>query len=54
MGETTKTEAGKRVLTLPDYLYPHIIEQMNFSELQKDNEEKLLFKPTGAKYTRKV
>lgn len=29
MGETTKTEADKRVLALPNYLYPHIIEQMN-------------------------
>lgn len=54
MGETTKTEAGKRVLTLPDYLYPHIIEQMKFAENQEHNKEKLLFKPENQNYTRRA
>lgn len=54
MGETTKTEAGKRVLALPDYLYPHIVEQMQYSEQQENNEEKLLFKPNNQKYTRRT
>lgn len=53
MGETTKTEAGKRVLSIPDYLYPHIIEQMNFAELQDNNNERLLFKPEKQPYTRR-
>ncbi len=54
MGETTKTESGKRVLSVPDYLYPHIIEQMKFAELQENNEEKLLFKPERQRYTRRT
>lgn len=53
MGDTTKTEAGKRVLAIPDYLYPHIIDQMKFAELQEDNKERLLFKPEKQRYTRR-
>lgn len=54
MGDKTKTDSGKRVLTLPDYLYPHIIEQMNFAQNQENNNEKLLFKPNNARYTRRT
>ena len=49
MGDKTKTDSGKRVLTLPDYLCPHIIEQMNFAQNQENNNEKLLFKPNNYK-----
>lgn len=53
MGETTKTEAGKRVLTIPKYLYPHIVEQMRYAQQQENNGEKLLFKPNNQRYTKR-
>lgn len=54
MGNKTKTYAGKRVLPIPDYLYPHIVEQMKIAEQQENNEEKLLFKPDNSKYSRRT
>lgn len=51
MGKTTKTYAGKRTLPIPDYLIPPIIEQMRIAENQRNNEEKLLFKPDNRQYT---
>lgn len=54
MGNTTKTYAGKRILPIPDFLYPYIIEQMKKAESQENNEEKLLFKPDNQKYTRRT
>lgn len=53
MGNKTKTYAGMRVLPIPDFLYPYIIEQMQFANNQVNNEEKLLFKPNNSKYTRR-
>ena len=53
MGNKTKTYAGMRVLPIPDFLYPYIIEQMQIAEEQKYNEEKLLFKPNNSKYTKR-
>lgn len=50
MGKSTKTYAGKRELTIPDYLLNNIIEQMRIAENQDNNEEKLLFKPEYKKY----
>lgn len=40
MGISTKTSAGNRELPIPEYLRPHIIEQIFIS---KDNENKQLF-----------
>lgn len=54
MGNKTKTYAGKRILPIPDFLYPYIIEQMKKAESQNNNEEKLLFKPINQKYTRRT
>jgi len=54
MGNTTKTYAGKRIVPIPDFLYPYIIEQMQVADKQERNEEKLLFKPNNAKYTRRT
>lgn len=54
MGNTTKTYAGKRILPMPDFLYPYILEQMQVADNQECNEEKLLFKPQNAKYTRRT
>ena len=51
MGNKTKTYAGKRIVPIPDFIYPHIIEQMQIAENQENNEEKLLFKPYNARYT---
>ena len=53
MGNKTKTYAGKRILPIPDFLIPYIIEQMKIANNTKNNDEKLLFKPKGAKYTRR-
>ena len=53
MGNKTKTYAGKRILPIPDFIYPYIIEQMQFANNQINNEEKLLFKPLNKKYTRR-
>ena len=54
MGNTTKTYAGKRVVPIPDFLYPYIVEQMKRAESQENNEEKLLFKPINQSYTRRT
>lgn len=54
MGNKTKTYAGKRVLPIPDFLYPYIVEQMRKAESQENNEEKLLFKPENQSYTRRT
>lgn len=54
MGNTTKTYAGKRILPIPDFLYPYILEQMQIANKQENNQEKLLFKPYNAKYTRRT
>ena len=51
MGNTTKTYAGKRVVPIPDFVMPHIIEQMRIADTQKNNDEKLLFKPDNARYS---
>ena len=53
MGKKTKTYAGKRILPIPDFLYPYIVEQMNVANNQTNNEEKLLFKPLNQKYTKR-
>lgn len=53
MGNKTKTYAGKRILPIPDFLYPYIVEQMQIANTQKNNEEKLLFKPKKSKYVRR-
>lgn len=50
MGNTTKTYAGKRVVPIPDFLIPHIIEQMKIANSNESNIEKLLFKPDNSKY----
>lgn len=54
MGNTTKTYAGIRIIPIPDFLYPYIVEQMKFADAQENNEEKLLFKPNNSNYTRRV
>ena len=54
MGNTTKTYAGKRIVPIPEFIYPYIVEQMQIAESQENNEEKLLFKPHNAKYTRRT
>lgn len=54
MGETTKTYAGKRTLPIPSQIYKYILEQMQVADTQENNEEKLLFKPDNAKYTRRT
>ena len=54
MGNTTKTYAGKRIVPIPDFIFPYIVEQMKIAENQENNEEKLLFKPYNAKYTRRT
>ena len=53
MGNKTKTYSGKRILPIPDFLYPYIIEQMQIANKQLNNEEKLLFKPYNSKYVRR-
>lgn len=54
MGNKTKTYAGKRIVPIPDFIYPYIVEQMQIANTQDNNEEKLLFKPYNAKYTRRT
>lgn len=53
MGNKTKTYAGKRILPIPDFLYPYIVEQMQIANNQKNNDEKLLFKPDNSQYCRR-
>ena len=50
MGTTTKTYAGKRLLPIPDFMMPHIMEQMKIANDQDNNPEKLLFKPIDKQY----
>lgn len=50
MGTTTKTYAGKRLLPIPEFMMPHIIEQMRIANDQDNNPEKLLFKPIDKQY----
>ena len=50
MGSTTKTYAGKRVVPIPDFMIPHIIEQMKIANEKSDNPERMLFKPDVSKY----
>lgn len=54
MGNKTKTYSGKRIVPIPDFIYPYVIEQMQVANAQENNEEKLLFKPYNAKYTRRT
>ena len=54
MGNKTKTYAGMRIVPIPEFILPYIIEQMKFSETQYYNDEKMLFKPNNAKYTRRA
>ena len=51
MGKSTKTYAGKRVLPIPDFLVDYFIEQMEYAENQRNNDDNLLFKPDDRKYT---
>lgn len=51
LSNSPKTQAGNRYLSIPDVLYPYIVEQMNYSNAQENNEDKLLFKPPINKYT---
>ena len=53
MGNKTKTYAGKRIVPIPDFIYPYIVEQMQIADKLENNEEKLLFKPKNCKYTRR-
>lgn len=53
MGKKTKTYAGKRILPIPDFLYPYIVEQVKLANNQTNNEEKLLFKPSNQRYTKR-
>lgn len=54
MGNSTKTYAGRRVVPIPEFIMPHIIEQMRKSENQEYNDEHLVFKPEGRRYTNRV
>lgn len=51
MGNKTKTYAGKRVVPIPQFIIPHIMEQMKIATAQDGNPEKLLFKPDDKPYT---
>lgn len=51
MGNKTKTYAGKRVVSIPEFIIPHIMEQMKIAVAQDGNSEKLLFKPDDKTYT---
>ena len=53
MGNKTKTYSGKRIIPIPEFLYPYIVEQMKIANNQENNEEKLLFKPNYTKYTKR-
>ena len=52
MGNKTKTYTSKRILPFPDFLYPYFVEQIQIANNQKNNDEKLLFKPNNSKYCR--
>ena len=51
LSNAPKTQAGNRYLPIQDVLYPYIVEQMRYRNIQEDNEDKLLFKPPHNKYT---
>lgn len=51
MGNKTKTYAGKRIVPIPQFIIPHIMEQMKIATAQDGNPEKLLFKPDDKPYT---
>lgn len=51
MGRTTKTYAGQRAVSIPEFLIEPIIEQIRVAHNIPYNEEKMLFKPEYAKYT---
>ena len=53
MGDTTKTYSGKRIVPIPDFLYPYILEQMKIADKQPNNDEKLLFKPYNSRYAKR-
>jgi len=53
MGNKTKTYSGKRTIPIPDFLYPFVVEQMQITDKQINNDEKLLFKPNNSKYCRR-
>lgn len=53
MGNKTKTYSGKRIVPIPEFLYPNIMEQMKVANDMENNEEKLLFKPTNSRYTKR-
>ena len=50
MGQSTKTYAGKRIVPIPEFIMPSIIEQMQYANSQLNNDEKIIFKPNNKKY----
>ena len=54
MGNKTKTYAGTRIVPIPDFIYPYIVEQMQIADNQENNKEKLLFKPIKGNYTKRI
>lgn len=52
--DLTKTPAGDRFVQIPNFVLPHIKEQMIIGQCQENNEERLLFKPLDQKYTRRT
>ena len=50
MGQSTKTYAGKRMVPIPEFIMPAIIEQMQYANSQPNNDEKMIFKPDNKKY----
>lgn len=50
----TKTPAGDRHIPIPDFILPHIEEQMRIGACQENNGERLLFKPEDQRYTRRT
>jgi len=50
MGQSTKTYAGKRMVPIPEFIMPAIIEQMQYANSQPNNDEKMIFKPNNKKY----
>lgn len=53
MSNQPKTYAGNRILPIPAFLMPYFIEQINYANSQKNNDEKLLFKPNDSQYVRR-
>lgn len=37
MGDTTKTYSGKREVPIPNFMFPHLIEQLKIAENNRDN-----------------